>query len=322
MLNKFQKASLFISEFVADAFSYMRYCNISPVQDENRRLFYRILIEAHALEKGLSLKKTRPFFGKTKIIFLKEALLRYDLSYSRLPAEMTCGVFRAYLQFHKDNGHFSSVLDELDAYVERYVVKNSIEPNGGLREFGENDCPEAPASSQLLLSRHSTRSYQDNCLAGSEVNQIVRMAQSAPSQCNRQSSKVYFYQEREDIDHLLKLQSGAAGFSQDVNNLFVISSDIIAWGGAQQRNQAYIDGALFAMNLMLACHSYGVATCPLNLAVTHRVEKAIKRVGNIGVDERLVMMISAGYPVNKNIRKVTKSPRRPLDEILTCKLKL
>ncbi|WP_165225712.1 nitroreductase family protein [Affinirhizobium pseudoryzae] len=320
LVSKIQKVSLFLTEYCADAFTYFRYCGISPFQDKTRKLFYKILIEAHALEKGLSLANPRSLFGVAKIRFLMKAVERYDLSFSRLPAEKVCGIFHTYLEMHRALGVENPLLDEMAAFLDRYEKTNAISPDGGLRRLEEEAYDAFPDAARLLVSRHSNRMFAEDFLPRADVEQIVRIAQSAPSQCNRQSAKAYFFQNREDIDRLLKLQAGSAGFSGGVNNLFVITSDLAAWGGAQQRNQAYVDGALFAMNVMLACHAMEVASCPLNLAVTHKVEKSIKQVGGIGLDERLIMMIAVGRPVSRNKLKVARSPRRPLHEILVAKL--
>lgn len=149
------------------------------------------------------------------------------------------------------------------------------------------------------------------------INAAVEQAQSAPSQCNRQATKAHFFQSPDQIAALLRLQGGSAGFSDTVGNLFVITSDVLAWGGPQQRNQLYVDGGLFSMTLMLAFHGLGLASCPLNLAVTNAVERRIKRTGGIPSNERIIMMIAVGKAVKAG-RKAAKSPRRPLSEAFTA----
>ncbi|MBP2550522.1 nitroreductase [Neorhizobium galegae] len=320
LVSKIQKVSMFLTEYFADAATYFRYCGISPFQDKTRKLFYKILIEAHALEKGLSLANPRSLFGAAKIRFLMKAVDRYDLTFSRLPGEKVCGIFHAYIDLHSKRAVNDPLLVEMAAFLDRYEKVNSISPDGGLRRLDDETYDEFPPAARLLVSRHSNRMFADETLARSDVENIVRIAQSAPSQCNRQSCKAYFFQNRDDIDRLLKLQAGSTGFSADVNNLFVITSDLAAWGGAQQRNQAYVDGALFAMNVMLACHALEIASCPLNLAVTHKVENAIKQVGSINEGERLIMMIAVGRPVSRGALKVARSPRRPLAEILVTRM--
>lgn len=320
ILDKIRKTLLFVTEHCSDAVSYFRYCGISPFQDPSRKLFYKIIIEAHALEKGLSLARPRPLFGVSKIRFLIGALDRYDISFSRLPGEMVCGIFHAYIDLHQSFGVSDPLLDEMGTFLTRYETIREIKPNGGIRKLNRDDYDEIPDAARLITSRHSTRMFLPDYLRLDEVEQVVHIAQSAPSQCNRQSAKAYFYQERTDIDRLLRLQAGSAGFAQDVNNLFVITSDLAAWGGAQQRNQAYVDGALFAMNLMLACHASGIASCPLNLAVTHKTGRAICEAGAIGEGERLIMMIAVGRSAPRDRLKIARSPRRPLREILVTKL--
>ena len=320
ILEKSGKFALFFTQYVSDAGTYFKYCGISPFQDRNKKLFYKILIEAHALEKGLSLATPRPLFGEAKIRFLMNALKRYDISESRLPAEMTCGVLHAYLDLHAALTVEGPLLEEVGRFVAAYEAETGIIPNGGLRDLAAESKVPTDSPSAFIAARHSVRMFTEAYLDRATLEEIVTLAQSAPSQCNRQSSKAYFYQNRSDIDALLALQSGAKGFSRDVNNLFVVTSDLAAWGGAQQRNQAYVDGALFAMTLMLACHAKGLGACPLNLAIVHKTERQIKQTGKIGEDERLIMMIAVGYPKVSGQLKVARSPRRDVSEILQAKL--
>ena len=106
------------------------------------------------------------------------------------------------------------------------------------------------------------------------------------------------------------------GFSEEVKNLFVVSSEITAWSASSARNQDYIDGSLFAMNLMLSCHAHGLAACPLNLAFRNSKEKAVRVAAGIQGSERLLMMISFGYP-NNEVSYAASSPRLETEEVFT-----
>jgi len=167
-----------------------------------------------------------------------------------------------------------------------------------------------------LVSRFSCRMFADATVDTSTVERIVALAQTAPSQCNRQATLIHFYNDPAKIEELLRLQQGSTGFAETVRGLFVVSFDLAAWGGAQQRNQGYVDAALFSQNLMLAAHALGVAACPLNLAVRHATEHRIRAVGGIPSDQRLVMMIAIGWPLAGAL-KAAASPRRLTTEILT-----
>jgi nitroreductase len=167
---------------------------------------------------------------------------------------------------------------------------------------------------QFLQSRFSCRSYAPETLPLGLVEEVVKVAQSAPSQCNRQSARVHLYQDEAMIQKLLGIQGGSRGFSEEVKNLFVVSSEITAWSASSSRNQDYIDGSLLAMNLLLSCHAHGLAACPLNLAFRNSKEKLVRVAGGIPNSERLLMMISFGSP-NREVGYAASSPRLPTEEI-------
>jgi nitroreductase len=314
MMDKTWKLMFFFSEFFRDMFTFLRHNGYSPLASRNKKLFYKILIETHTVEKGLSLKEPKPLFGKEKINGIIHMLNEYDRTYSALPLQMALGAFQGYLDLHRALGVSDDFLFYLDAYVE-HLKRDGTLGNGGIKRatpWLSNDGMDAKA---FLQSRSSCRMFQPGKLDSRLLTSLVELAQSAPSQCNRQSSRVHVYQDRAVIAQLLELQGGSRGFAQSVDNLFVVTSEVTAWGGAGQRNQLYVDGALFSMGLLLACHANGLGACPLNLAILNTVEKKIRDVGGIEASERLIMMIAVGKPLESHFR-AARSPRRLTTEIL------
>ena len=313
MLSKVAKVLQFLSEYAQDLWLTVRHNGYSPLVERRRRQFYKLIIETHTIEKGLSLPHRRTLFGRDKVRFVMTSLDAYDPAFSPLPAQMALGALDAYLRFHREQSIDDPLLDEIAALLARWQDKQLV-LRGGTKPFqfgaGQSNGPGA-----LLHSRSSLRMFDGNPLPLEEVREVVAMAQSAPSQCNRQSTQVHLYRDRAKIDALLALQGGSRGFSENVGNLFVVTSEIAAWGGAGQRNQTYVDGALFSMCILLACHSLDLAACPLNLAVTNAVERRIKAAGSIPSGERLIMMIAFGRAIGEPLR-VAASPRRTLDEVL------
>lgn len=315
--QKVGKFAGFATEFLQDMKAYIRYCGVSPFQDAQKRRFYKLLIECHALEKGLSLRDPRPLFGQAKLDYVMAELDRYDAKISPLPAEMILGTLASYAQTHRARGVDDPLLDRLEAYVADRRARLGVTPHGGLRHFDRAYADVTRLTpAEFLASRFSSRTFADETLDPEEVARIVALAQMAPSQCNRQASHAWFYQAPDKIAALLALQGGSSGFAEDVRNLFVITSDLAAWGGPQQRNQLYVDGALFSMSLIYAMHAHGVATCPLNLAVANGREREIRAVGGIPVDQRVIMMIAVGKPLNTTAVAAACSPRRMTSEIL------
>ncbi|MDO9030790.1 MAG: nitroreductase family protein [Hydrogenophaga sp.] len=315
MFDKLMKVAGIFSEALRDAFTFLRFNAYSPWVDKSKRSFYKIIIEAHTIEKGLSLQDPKQLFGKDKIRFVMNALSRYDVSHSTLPAHMALGALEAYVNFHTAAGVTDPLLDEINCFLREWEGKVPRPWKGGIKDYAfESSLP--PDLQHLMASRSSIRTLKPAPLRPEAVFEAITMAQLAPSQCNRQSSRVHLYQDPKRIQQLLALQGGSRGFAESVGNLFVVSSEVCAWGGPGQRNQAYVDGALFAMCLMFACRSMGWGTCPLNLAVDHKTEKAIRHAGGIPEGERLIMMIAFGEPVSQQT-KVAFSPRRPVAEIAT-----
>lgn len=314
MFSKIGKILQFLSEYMQDLWLCLRYNGYSPLVDRQKRLFYKIIIETHTIEKGLSLPFRRPLFGRDKIRFVMSSLDGYDPSFSPLPAEMALGALESYLRFHRDGSIDDPILDEIAVFLSRWHDKYRLTTRGGVKSVQLHG-DTGDARPVLLQSRVSLRMFDGKALPLDIVQDVVRIAQSAPSQCNRQSSQVHLYQDRNRIDELLALQGGSRGFSEHVGNLFVVTSEIAAWGGPGQRNQPYVDSALFAMCLLLAFHSRGVAACPLNLAITNNIERKIKTAADIPAGERLAMMIAFGSTLSEPLR-AAMSPRRDVDEIL------
>jgi nitroreductase len=315
MLSKLIKVTGIFSEALRDAVLFLRFNSYSPFADKSKRAFYKIIIEAHTIEKGLSLQDPKLLFGKDKIRFVMAALSRYDIEHSPVPAHMSLGALEAYLNFHARAGVSDPFLDEIAGYLKAWEARLPRPWKGGTRDHSFNGQP--PGSLQhLIASRSSVRTLLSAPLDPDLIYEAISLAQRAPSQCNRQSTRVHAYQDPTRIKELLALQGGSRGFAESVGNLFVVSSEICAWGGPGQRNQAYVDGALFAMCLMFACQAKGWGACPLNLAIDHKTESAIRRAGGIPAGERLIMMIAFGEPIAPETR-VAFSPRRPAAEIAT-----
>lgn len=304
----------FLIEYSIDLKNFIKYNGYSPFASRDKRLYYKLIIETHTIEKGLSLENPKPLFGKEKIRFIINTLNQYRIEHSSFPAQMAMGALLAYLKYHKELKISDPLLEEIFSFIEKYKSICSAPPTGGIKPY-PNPMLDINPRTEILLTRASSRMFDSENLPSKTLLRIGNLTQTAPSQCNRQSSHLHIYQDKKKISELLALQGGVRGFSERVGNLAVITSDITAWGGSGQRNQLYVDGALFAMTFIYACHAEKIATCPLNLAITNATEKKIKAAGLIPDSERLVVMVAFGNTISGNL-KAAMSPRRDLSEIL------
>ncbi len=318
MVGKLIKLARFGVEYARDFGMAVRYNTYSPFEDRDRRFFYRIVILSHAIEKGLSLVNPRELFGRQKIESIMFMVRRYDPAFSTFPLEMARGALQHYVRAHRDLGVHDPFLDQVQAFADDPGLFEGVAPRGGIKtdiSVYRDRLVDTESSVAFLRSRFSCRAFEPRVVPAELLNALIATAQSAPSQCNRQSVRVHCYQDKATIERLLLLQGGAGGYHERVYNLFVISSETTAWGGFGQRSQGYVDGGLLAQSLGLACHAHGLGACMLNLAIGNAHENRIKDLGGIHRRERLIMMIAFGYPIGEGL-KAASSPRLPVDHVL------
>lgn len=308
----------YLLEFFYDFYQSIRYNSYSPFESKELRIYYRLIIATHTIEKGLSLSEMKPLFGKSKFKHLRQLVGEYDYTFSSFPLQKLIGALNDYIFKHQKMKIEDPFLSELESWRDALKLKVTDCPNGGYKRSEDiviqSETKRKEAIS-FLGSRFSFRNFNNQSIDSHLIHNIVELAQNAPSQCNRQSSKVHCYQNKETIKLLLGLQGGSVGFSHRVSNLFIISSESTAWGGLGQRNQTYVDGALFSQMLMLSLQAFGLVCCPLNLAVPNKKENQIKKMAGIHQRERLIMMIAFGK-YNQNELKAARSPRVQVNSIL------
>ena len=301
-------------EYMRDFARMIKWSKASPFCPEAIKLKYEILLLAHTVEKGLSSFKPRPKFGFSKISALLGWLSSYKSDWDRFPLEKSYGCLLAYVKWHDEIGvEIGPIRKEIENFFDRCQVLGVV-PKGGVKVLDVSNLAPNPVAQQFLLSRFSSRRYADVIIPSELIDGIVAIARRAPSQCNRQSVRLHYYARPEQIDALLKLQGGAEEFRASVKNLFVVTSEISGWSGYKARSQAYVDGALVAMQVLNACQALGFAACPLNLAISNRREGEICLVGNISQGERLILMIAFGYPLPGDV--VAARSERISEEVL------
>jgi nitroreductase len=88
---------------------------------------------------------------------------------------------------------------------------------------------------------------------------------------------------------------GTQGFSQGFPALAILVGDLSAYAEERDRHLIYIDGALAAMQFMLACETLGLSTCPINWPDIEELEQRMESLLGLKTHERPVMLISIGY---------------------------
>lgn len=305
-----------------DCQEYERWQYNNPNVKTKNALEARILRQTHVIEKGMSLSHPREKFGLQKTSELLDYISDFEENgYSiedSIPVKNALGVVKAYLQFHKDRGFVPAEVVKKYERFKNYtpVTKepygiNSIS-KGELQQKVHGEFPE------FLCSRHSVRQFEDKKVCVDDIKKAVALAMHAPSACNRQSVKVYFYGDRETNDALGKLIAGNTGFDKEVPHYLVITSDMSAFYNAFERNQVYVDGGIFCMALIEALHYYGIASCVLQNGEYKERNLEFKRIcGNIPENEKIILFIAIGY--YRDEFTYATSHRKELKDVLLIK---
>ncbi|MFN3190767.1 MAG: nitroreductase family protein [Aureliella sp.] len=304
LLNYAIKGSQTLLCFLNDMVLYSKFSIGGLVRSHDAD--YESVMEIHKIEKGLSLPSPRECFGKNVVSEINEKLVAGEESV--LAREMALGALQEYEQRFENSQCYDTTLIDHEL-----ISREGLEARGGTKKVTFPDL-DVTQGVNFLTSRFSCRQYGNQLVPYETVKSIVATAQSAPSQCNRQGVRVKYLENYDDVQRALEIQGCAGGFSQDVRQLFIVCSDLRSWRGPQQRNQVYVDGALFSAGLIYACHAHKCGSCALNLAVPNTNEKRIKNEFDIPDHFRLIMLIAFGYMTESEIR-VAYSLRRDVGEI-------
>jgi nitroreductase len=110
----------------------------------------------------------------------------------------------------------------------------------------------------------------------------------------------------------LEIQGGNRGFGHLVNKLMVITSETGVFSSESERNQAFIDGGIYAMNLLYSLHYYNIACCILNCSNTVEKDRRLRELCGVKESEVFISMVSLGMPPNDF--KAAASIRYPIEK--------
>ena len=270
-------------------------------QDKSQeRMRSDIVMRVHTIEKGLSLKDVRPGFGVPKII----AILKLTEKYYRLFQDATLVVFVTsiideYIAFNKTRGEVNDDIVKRQEALKGKISEQAFSQNpvlhGGTLHFRKSDIQKAAHGEfpEFCAARHSIRSFTGKPVDVELIQKAFTLAESTPSACNRQPWAVWATMKKEEIIKVLELQTGARQFKEDVACVIVVSARMTAFTSTEY-HQAYVNGGMYAMNLLYALHYVGLGAIPLNLGVKEEQLNTIYNFCGIEESNLPIMMIAVG----------------------------
>lgn len=224
-------------KFIIDRFSmiyefWRDYCNYRRWNYNNPKVVTRaaqeskMLRQTHMIEKGMSLSEPRKGFGQQKIAVLFEMMDQYlKMGYPSdgMPFQDAIIVLNAYVDMQKGLGYENAAMVEKLKTYDKYRIDGltagiKYDTRTNLMSNVDKPFPE------FFYSRHSMRQFESKSLNIKDVEKAIKIAQKAPTACNRQASKVYLYQDKATNDALGELIAGNTGFQQEVPNYLVVTA--------------------------------------------------------------------------------------------------
>ena len=280
--------------FFYDLKRYITYSNTIKIND-TEKIERKIIAEYHAIEKGLTMPNMRFNFGKAVLNDLISNCLEYNEKYGFNDDQFQHAVSVIAEYKHKHEIHDQTLDFDLN---NRITVLLNLLPE--IEKSNQHTITKSLYFQQtrssfdlFSMSRHSLRNF-DGHISNELIEKSVKLAQTAPSACNRQPIKVYIVENKDKIDQLLALQTGNRGFVYLADKIIVLSAELAKYAGLRERNLSYVDGGIYTMNLLYALHFHQIGACTLNWCVDVENDRKIHKLINIPDSEVVIVLIACG----------------------------
>lgn len=281
------------------------------------QLCSRIIYNVHSIEKGLSRNENiRLGFGKKALSVLNDALVVYtEKGYPQnsFPYMQGRSIIQKYKKFHEssnfDVSFLKNIVDNtfLEDYEEIYIeagvktIYRDEKRNNHIKNFYD-----------LAQNRYSIREFSGESIDINKLNNALKNAGKTPSVCNRQGWRVYKVTNKEKMEKLLYLQRGFKGYPKLPEVVLAISVSNSTFLSPVERNEAFVDGGLFAMSVIYGIEYEGLAAVPLNAMMNSTDEKDIRNLLKIHDSEQIILFIAVGAFKEKTI--VPASDRKNIQD--------
>lgn len=253
----------------------------------------------HRLEKALIMQPRKAIFAleyiDQTIDLFERCLSRSEFSPSEL--EWAQAVLAQYFAVVTPTPHLSQLANKFCLLQQQ---RSQVTPETGrITPYPAADKVVADISPEALYSlmqqRRSVRWFTEQPVPADLVAQAIQMASQAPSACNRQPFFVKMSLQPDQAASIAKLAMGTSGFADNIRCLCVIVGDQSCYEAERDRHVIYVDGGLFAMQLMLALETLGLSSCPINWPDIESLELKMQRRLKLAVFHRPVMLLAVGY---------------------------
>jgi len=279
-----------------------------------------IIATYHIVEKGLTMPHRRLAFGRSAVLRLLRNVDEYESRYGKEESQIiqAASVVVEYWLMHRkaiEDGRVDfdeRFMMELEDFVQRHDCRVNVGQTHITREMFYKDRNSDFAA--FSKARHTLRHYENRELTVERIAGAIKIALSTPSACNRQYCRVHCITDKAEIKKLLEIQDGNRGFGDDADKLLIVTADMEGLLYPQERNDLYVNGGMFLMNLCYALYYHEIAHCVLNWSKTESEDLALRNIIAIKPSETVIAILTCGETPEEF--DVAASLKKNIDEIL------
>lgn len=327
-MNFFQKISNKINSMISENWKVRKECRnyckklrkysaTFGTDSDILKMKYTLLRENHVIEKGMSMPNPRKGFGKQKVYNLIVRLEKYFKLYGETDKYFLVyplSTIKKYIDFTKEDSDIKSIESAFENFLEEVGIKNEeLTVNAGISVISKSEISKFDSFEIMLRNRHSIRHFENELPPKETLDKALEMAQLTPSACNRQAWHTHIF-FNEKCHELLKMQGGCGGFENDIHCAIVVTADMKGFLSYEPFQQ-YVDGGLYAMNLINSLHFQGLGTIPLSCGFYHSKLETIQKKFEIPENETMILIIGTGI-LPENF-KIAVSKRKNITETNT-----
>ena len=274
-----------------------------------------LMIMSHVLEKGITMPDRRLGFGYSRVRGIitqcNECIDRYGSQ--SIEVQSTLNDLYEYLQIHYASNF--QLPEDIIVGIKKLIEYKKTDISSLSSVFTRTEYFKSVSDfEQFAYQRHSVRNYADKEVEMEVIYKVLRLAQTVPSACNRQSIRVKVIADKEKKEAVLGLQNGNRGFGHLADKLLLITSEQGAWSYYETRTSSYLDAGIYTMNLLYALHYYQLCACTLNCYLNINKMNKLRSILGIPQSELPIVFVSIGWATNQFM--IAKSQRLGVEKII------
>lgn len=301
--------------FQIDRRLYSKHSSVFT-KDTYNKIESEITLRYHSLEKGFLHNPIRHRFAKQRVEELLEYIKLKEVESHINDVQIQSAILNlcAYYEQHLNNN--IDISDYFSKEVYEQLKSNLSINEQPVKYHTSSDYFKFKFSSFEVFSksRCSVRDFSNEKIPLGTIQKVVELANQAPTVCNRQGVSVNLIDNKDKIDKILSIQGGLRGYSDNLSQLIVLTSDRSYFYSIGERYQLYIDGGIYLMNLLYALHYYEIAACPAHWGMPTEADLKAQEIIGLNESEKIICLIAIGKPVKDF--KTTLSLRRSYKENL------